>query len=73
MDALDILKITFVLYIIGIYLSYKFESYIMYFVSLLWFIPVYLVDNTIIAIFSVIMFIIHIVIPLGNRNLDDFS
>lgn len=73
MGALDILKITFILYLIGLYLSYKFEGYILYFVSLLWLVPIYLIDNHIIKLFSVIMFIMHIVIPLGNRELDDFN
>lgn len=73
METLDILKITFILYLIGLYLSYKFESYIMYFVSLLWLVPIYLIDNNIIKLFSAIMFILHIVIPFGNRDLNDFD
>jgi hypothetical protein len=37
--------------------------------SILWLIPLTLVDNNIVKVFSVIMLLTHIIIPLSN-NLD---
>ena len=75
MTNIEILWIALVLYIIGIYISYKFYHQLFMLTGILWFIPLTLIDNNIIKIFSVIMFLIHIIIPLSN-NLnggDDFD
>lgn len=76
MTNIEILLIALVLYIIGIYLSYKFYHQLFMLVSILWLIPLTLIDNNIIKVFSVIMFLSHIVISLSN-NLgggdDDFD
>ena len=75
MTTIEILLIALVLYIIGIYLSYKFYHQLFMLVSILWLIPLTLIDNNIVKVFSVIMFLVHIVISLSN-NLsggDDFD
>lgn len=74
MTNIEILWIALVLYIIGIYISYKFYHQLFMLVSILWLIPLTLIDNNIVKVFSVIMFLVHIIIPLSN-NLggDDFD
>lgn len=75
MTNLEILWISLVLYVIGVYISYRFYHQLFMLVSILWLIPVTLIDNNIVKIFSVIMFLSHIIIPLTN-NLnggDDFD
>lgn len=71
----EILIIALVLYIIGIYISYRFYHQLFMLVSILWLIPLTLIDNSIVKVFSVIMLLTHIIIPLSN-NLgggDDFD
>ena len=75
MTNIEILWIALVLYIIGVYISYKFYHQLFMLVSILWLIPLTLIDNNIVKVFSVIMFLVHIIIPLSN-NLsggDDFD
>lgn len=75
MSNIEILWIALVLYIIGIYISYRFYRQLFMLVGILWLIPLSIIDNGIIKIFSVIMFLTHIIIPLSN-NLsggDDFD
>lgn len=69
MTSMEILLIALVLYIIGIYISYRFYSQLFMLVSILWLIPLTLIDNNIVKVFSVIMLLAHIIIPLSN-NLD---
>ena len=75
MTNIQILWIALVLYIIGIYISYKFYHQLFMLVGILWLIPVTLIDNNIVKIFSVIMFLTHIIIPLTNtlNGGDDFD
>jgi hypothetical protein len=44
-------------------------------VSILWLIPLTLIDNNVVKIFSVIMLLTHIIIPLSNKldGGDDFD
>lgn len=76
MSSIEILWIALILYIIGIYISYRFYHQLFMLVGILWFIPLSIIDNGIIKVFSVIMFLVHIIIPLSN-NLngggDDFD
>lgn len=67
MTNIEILWIALVLYIIGIYISYKFYHQLFMLVSILWIIPLTLIDNNIVKVFSVIMFLVHIIIPLSNN------
>ena len=69
MTSIEILLITLVLYIISIYISYKFYHQLFMLTSILWLIPLTLIDNNIVKVFSVIMLLTHIIIPLSN-NLD---
>lgn len=75
MTNIEILCIALVLYIIGIYISYRFYNQLFMFVSILWLIPLTLIDNNIVKVFSVIMFLSHIIIPLSNYSNggDDFD
>ena len=74
MTNIEILWIALVLYVIGVYISYKFYKQLFMLVGILWLIPVTLVDNNIIKIFSVIMFLAHIIIPLSyNLGGDEFD
>lgn len=68
-----ILLIAFTMYIIGMDMAYRYSRFYMTFCALLWLIPVFLVDNTFIVLFSVIMFLIHIVIPLTSKGDDNFD
>ena len=75
MTNIEILWIALVLYIIGVYISYRFYHQLFMLVSILWLIPLTLIDNNIVKVFSVIMLLAHIIIPLSN-NLsggDDFD
>lgn len=74
MSNIEILWIALILYVIGIYISYKFYQQLFMLTGILWFIPLTIVNNNIIKVFSVIMFLVHIIIPLSN-NLggDDFD
>lgn len=75
MSNIEILWIALVLYVIGVYISYRFYHQLFMLVSILWLIPLTLIDNSIVKVFSVIMFLTHIIIPLSN-NLnggDDFD
>lgn len=76
MTNTEILWIALILYVIGVYISYRFYNQLFMLVGILWLIPLSLVDNGIIKVFSVIMFLVHIIIPLSN-NLsnggDDFD
>ena len=75
MTNIEILWIALVLYVIGVYISYRFYRQLFMLVSILWLIPLSIIDNGIVKVFSVIMFLTHIIIPLSN-NLgggDDFD
>ena len=74
MTNIEILLIALVLYMIGIYISYRFYNQLFMFVSILWLIPLTLIDNGVVKVFSVIMFLSHIIIPLTNNiGGDDFD
>lgn len=69
-----ILLIALVLYIIGLFIAIKYDKFYLTFIALLWLIPVYIVDDNIIKLFSVIMLIVHVAIPLTDKiGGDDFE
>lgn len=69
MTDLNILLITLIMYIIAIYLYRKFRiNWILAPTILLWFVPIFIVDNLFIVIFSVIMIIITIVLAFFNKE-----
>ena len=61
-----ILLSTLILYILGLCIANKYDKFYLVFTSILFFVPIYIINQPIINIFSIIMFIIHIVIPLGS-------
>ncbi len=69
MTELNILLITLIMYIITIYLYLKTRiNWILTPTILLWFVPIFLVENLFIVIFCVIMIIITIVIAFFNKE-----
>lgn len=69
MTDMNILLIALIMYIITMFLYFKFK--INWFLTptiLLWFVPIFLIDNLFIRIFSVIMIIISIVITFFNER-----
>ena len=70
---MNILLITLIMYIITIFLYFKFKvSWFLAPTILLWFVPIFLIDNLFIRIFSVIMIIISIVITFFNEREEDY-
>ena len=69
MTDLNILLITLIMYIIAIYLYRKFRiNWILAPTIILWFVPIFLVENLFIVIFSVIMIIITIVLAFFSKE-----
>jgi len=69
-----ILFITLIIYVLGMVFSLNYDRRTVIFVSILWLVPIFLVENTFITLFSVIMFLLHIIIPVLNETggKDDF-
>ena len=66
---MDILLITLIMYILAMFLYFKFRiNWILVATILLWFVPIFIVDNLFIVIFCVIMIIITIVIAFFNKE-----
>jgi hypothetical protein len=70
MTDVNILWIALILYMLGMAYSYMFDKRLMMLVAVLWFVPVFVVDNTLIIVFCCIMFIAQITIPLMNKEED---
>lgn len=71
----QILLFLLVIYLIILYLSVKFDRRIMFIASIIWFIPITWIDNILLITVFVIMFLLHITIPLNSLrgDNDDFS
>lgn len=67
----QILLILLVIYLISLYLSLKFDSRVMYLSAILWLIPLTWFDDILIITVFIIMFLVHIIIPLSNMRGDD--
>ena len=67
----QILLILLVIYLISLYLSIKFDSRVMYLSAILWLIPLTWFDDILIITVFIIMFLVHIIIPLGMLRGDD--
>ena len=67
------LLILLVIYIITLYLSIKIDKRVMFLSSLLWLIPLTWIDNLLLAVVFVIMFLIHIILPLGSLRGDKYD
>ena len=70
MTDMNILLITLIMYMLSIFISFKFRiKWVLIATILLWFVPVFLIDNLFIRIFCVIMIIATIVITFfGERE-----
>ena len=73
MTDMNILLIALILYILSIFMAIKFRiKWVLIATSLLWFVPIFLVDNIFVKIFSVIMIIATITITFFNDREEDF-
>lgn len=70
----QLLLLLLVIYLISLYLSIKFDNRVMYLSAILWLIPLTWFEDIIIISVFIIMFFVHIIIPLGNLRSgeDDF-
>jgi len=69
MTEMNILLITLIMYLLAIFIYFKFNiKWILIATILLWFVPIFLIDNLFIQIFSVIMIIITITITFFNEK-----
>lgn len=70
---MDILLITLIMFMLSVFVYFKFRlRWVLIATVLLWFVPIFLVDNLFIRIFSVIMIIVTIVITFLNDREEEF-
>lgn len=67
----QILLILLVVYLISLYLSIKFDGRVMYLSAILWLIPLTWFNDILIITVFIIMFFVHIIIPLGSLRSDE--
>lgn len=70
----QLLLLLLVVYIISLYLSVKFDKRVMFLSAIIWLIPLAWFNNILLIVIFVIMFLVHIILPLdylGGNN-DDF-
>ena len=73
MTEMNILLITLILYLLTIFVYFKFDiKWILIATVLLWFVPIFLVENLFIRIFCVIMIIATITITFFSDREEDF-
>ena len=73
METLDILLITLIMYAIGLFISLKYNlKWLLIGTTVLWFVPIFLVDNIFIVVFSVIMIIGTFIITFFNKEESEF-
>lgn len=70
----QLLLLLLVIYIITLYLTIKFDKRVMFLSSILWLIPITWFDDILIIVIFIIMFFVHIIIPMGyiGGNDNDF-
>ena len=69
MTGMEILLITLIMYILSIFISFKFRlKWVLIATILLWFVPIFLIDNLFIRIFCVIMIIATITITFFSER-----
>ena len=72
LSTLNILTIAGVFYILALIIAIKYKiTWLLIGTSVLWFIPIFLVDNIFIVVFSVIMIIATITVVAYNYKGDD--
>ena len=73
MTEMNILLITLIMYILSIIIATKFKlKWVLIATILLWFVPIFLVENLFIRIFCVIMIIATIVITFFNDREEEY-
>lgn len=60
----QLLLLLLVIYIISLYLSVKFDKRVLFLSAIIWLIPLAWFDNILLIVIFVIMFLIHIILPL---------
>ena len=69
----QLLILLLVIYLISLYLSIKFDKRVMFLSAIIWLIPIMWIDNLLLVVVFVIMFLIHVILPLDlGGNKDDF-
>ena len=69
MTDMNILLIALILYILSIFIYFKFRiKWILIATILLWFVPIFLIENLFIQIFCVIMIIVTITITFFSER-----
>ena len=64
-----ILLIAFIMFLLGIFLAYKTRTTWLYSISgLLWFIPLFIIENIFISIFSISMILFWFLITLTSER-----
>jgi len=69
----QLLILLLVIYLISLYLSIKFDKRVMFLSAIIWLIPITWFDNMLLIVIFVIMFLIHVILPLDiGGGKDDF-
>lgn len=72
MSNQTLLLITLIMYLISLYVARKFDMKVLMFSAILWFVPITVLENMFLIVFSVIMMILHVIYSLGVFNNEDF-
>lgn len=70
MTEQTLLLVTLVMYLISLYIARKFDMKVLMFSAILWFVPITVLDNMFLIVFSVIMMILHVLYSLGVFDRD---
>lgn len=71
---MDILLITLIMFMLSVFVYFKFRlRWVLIATTLLWFVPIFLVENLFIKIFSAIMIVATIVITFFNEREEDYE
>ena len=73
MEVMDILLITLILYMLALFLYFRFRiNWILLPTILLWLVPIFTLDNLLIIVFCVVMIIITIAIALFKGEKEEY-
>lgn len=70
MTEQTILLTTLIMYLISLYIARKFDMKVLMFSAILWFVPITVLDNMFLIVFSIIMMILHVLYSLGVFDRD---
>ena len=69
----QLLILLLVIYLISLYLSIKFDKRVMFLSAIIWLIPITWFDNLLLIVIFIIMFLVHVILPLDiGGDKDDF-